>query len=329
VITLNRPKAKAVPVERPCRYLGPETRTETACGGCGCHDCDHTTAVPVHACGLFGECAPAAFVPGLASCRGCASRRPASSPLSVLVTGGVGDWMALDSLMPPEEKERVEAAYYACPKSHLIEPLWARLPNYPRLTKHVHLNTHGAVYFDAEAVRREVGGLPAHVADWSIVKVFPRKPGYAGSSLLHYPLAAPREIGAPYVVVVPRSRAYATWGGRDFDERDWADCLKTLERSGLMGVVVEYDRGPIPDSPLLVDLQGKTRLAEAVELLKGARGYIGIDSCLSVLAAKLFPANRLAIKGVNSHAYDWAKVYYAPWRSFPFLQPRLAVAAWN
>jgi hypothetical protein len=46
---------------------------------------------------------------------------------------------------------------------------------------------------------------------------------------------------------------------------------------------------------------------------------VGIDSALSVLAAKIFAADRLAIKSRNKHLYSYRHVYYAPHRELAFV----------
>ncbi|MBM3457838.1 MAG: glycosyltransferase family 9 protein, partial [Armatimonadetes bacterium] len=45
--------------------------------------------------------------------------------------------------------------------------------------------------------------------------------------------------------------------------------------------------GPGPELPRAVDLRGRTTLAEAAALIRGCRGYVGIDSGLMWIAASL------------------------------------------
>jgi hypothetical protein len=167
------------------------------------------------------------------------------------------------------------------------------------------------------------------VEDWSILKVFPQHLPYRGSSFLAHRLADPPPAPCPYAVIVPRSRGFGRWSGRDFDAGDWKRALGFLDAHDLAGLVLTEGAEAIPASPRLVNLQGKTTLAESIELLKGATAYLGIDSCLSVLAAKLLPAERLAVKSTNNHAYQWARTYYAPHVETGFLQRRLEIPAWS
>lgn len=104
----------------------------------------------------------------------------------------------------------------------------------------------------------------------------------------------------------------------------------TLDKYDLSGVVLCREKTPVPSHLRLLDMQGRTTITEAVELLKGAAGYLGIDSWASVLAAKLFSPNRVRVKCLpTSHGYSWRHVYYAPKTEFSFLVRTLDVPEWQ
>jgi ADP-heptose:LPS heptosyltransferase len=69
---------------------------------------------------------------------------------------------------------------------------------------------------------------------------------------------------------------------------------------------------------MLINLNQQTDLIVSIEILKGAKGYIGVDSCLSVLAAKLFDEH-LFVKSTDRHLLRWKHVYYAPKKNFDFI----------
>ena len=97
--------------------------------------------------------------------------------------------------------------------------------------------------------------------------------------------------------------------GRDFDQADW-------QKVAPAAVVLNDQREFVPQG--LIDLSGQTTILEAIEILKHARGYIGIDSASSVLASQLFSGDNLKIKCVNPHGQKWQHIYFAPHTNIQF-----------
>lgn len=246
---------------------------------------------------------------------------------SILITAGIGDAITIDSILTPEERERIRTIYYACPNAATIKEIFSALPNYPRLNEHIVLPTGQTVYDNIAGVVREHGWIPAE--DFSISRLFHQQHRtYTGSSLLTYSLASAPDF-PPYMVVVPQS-SWGLWRGRNFNAEDWRVCLEFLEEHNLLGVMLYSGEPPIAmKHKRLVDLSNQLSILESVEVMRWGIGYMGIDSALSVLAAKLYPASRLAVKSVWGHLYNWRQIYYAPRRDFQFLQRRLVKPTWT
>ncbi len=250
---------------------------------------------------------------------------------SILLTGGIGDVFAVEGMMTAEERETLEAIYYACPASEVIRQAWSALPNFPRLTSHVVLPTGRQVFRNESEVVIHGHTVPAGTEDWNIGAVFSQRRPYAGSSFLAHKLAALPErfrVPGPYVIVQPIS-SWGRWRNRAFDAGDWNRVRAFLEARNLYGVILNQHGSALPNWPCLIGWQGITSMAESIELLKASQGYLGIDSCLSVLAAKLFPPQRLAVKGTRPHIYQNAWAYYQPHAAFPFLQRTLQSPPWD
>lgn len=306
----------------PCIHLGAPTGELRECP-----TCTGKVAVKLLACALHTQCTTDKLITGVECCNICKDRttaaRPADPTSTMLLTGGLGDVIAVESFMSPEERERIETIYYACPWIAELRAIFSALPNFPNLKTHNEL-TPKRTYYQKSDVEAAHGPLPP-LTDYSILKVFPQRRTYTGSSLLAYPLPATLPtFDKPYMVVVPTSR-WGRWNDRDFSESDWQTCLGYLERHDMLGVVLFNGNDFIRDHPRLVNLQNKTNILESVETLKRAAGYMGIDSAISVLAAKLFPVKRLAIKSVWKHCYEHKHIYYAPHTDFRFLQRRIAL----
>jgi hypothetical protein len=244
------------------------------------------------------------------------------------VTGGIGDLFAVEARIPPAGRAALEQAHYAAPAAAELRELMAALPNYPRLRLHRVLPTGRRTHYSRRTVERRHGKLPPGVEDYSIGARFPMNLPLVGSSFLAHRVAAPELPPVPYVVLVPHS-TWGQWADRNFNPADWAACLAFLDARGLYGVVLCRERLPLPAHPRLLDWQGRTSILESVEVLKGAEGYLGIDSCLSVLAAGRFPATRLAVKGHGAWLLANLPNYYAPHTAFPFVTRHLTPPAWE
>lgn len=164
--------------------------------------------------------------------------------------------------------------------------------------------------------------------DLSILRVFHQikseKLKYNGSSFLKHSLAKISKFNLPkkYFVILPFSTDKRI-ENRDFNEQDWIHTFDLLKENDIKGVVINSGNDIIPDNSFLINLSNLTEIEEAVEILKASQGYIGIDSWLSVLAAKLFNEPFLQIKSVNSHCLENAFPYYAPKEHFAFITPNI------
>lgn len=293
---------------------------------------------------------------------------------SILLTGGIGDVIALESFFSDEQRQSLESIYYATRAHKTIRQIFEALPNYPSLKRHViiwedfsrvfafhsknelveHINPQqGSTEQDWQArisrYQRWMSLLEP-VADFSISMRFPQcncyfRP-YNGSSLLKHKIADIFRFCLPgsdefllkerhriahlmtlgnlpnpveFIIVCPCTINDRRDSGRDFKDYDWEFLKAYLTKRRCFGVILNIGDDPVPEHPLLINLTNKTSFLESVEILKKASGYIGIDSSLSVLAAKVFSPPHLAIKSNNNHCYIWSAVYYAPQIEQPFL----------
>jgi len=168
-----------------------------------------------------------------------------------------------------------------------------------------------------------------------------------GSSFLKYELVKDIKnkfnLPSKYIVVHPCSRSsYRRAARRELTPYEWklllaetpgaSSCRKTglfkdtlgggdfrlLEGTSQQKIVVlnTWPDYPIPNNKNIIDLTNKTTLIESIEILKNSNGYFGIDSALSVLAAKLFGPEKLYIRhyGRRNKFHLWRNkdVYYYP-----------------
>jgi hypothetical protein len=258
---------------------------------------------------------------------------------AILLTGGLGDVITLESFFPPELRRLVKIVYYATRAKGRVEELFRSLPGYRGVGGHVSVWDDYAALFAfmskpevASHVKRAGRPLPEKwglVQDWSISRIFPLIHRgvlpYTGSSLLTGGLADISHFHLPdgYVVVCPYTINDKRMASRDFDRGDWDRLVARLERTGTPAVVVNQGTDPVPTHPLITDLSNRTTVPEAVEVVKQAKGYFGIDSAFSVVAAKLFDPPMLVVKSQNGHLASNTNVYFAPKTTHTYIRPRL------
>lgn len=251
-------------------------------------------------------------------------------PTDVLLTGGIGDVIALDAHWTAEEKAAVQQLHFATRQGRHLAPLFARMPDYSGLRGFVdwwadandwwcYLSKDHAVQWGCP--------IPDHVADRSIWEEFIRirRGGLKvqQSSFLATKLAElPSGLPGRFAVIV----AYTPHNGddhqavRNFRRQDWKDTLEWLRRRKLVGVVLNSPCSlPVPRHPRIRDFTGRTTLAEAMEIVNQAEAYCGIDSWASILSALRLPGDRLAILSRHEHLYRWLPEYYPAHQDHDFV----------
>lgn len=124
------------------------------------------------------------------------------------------------------------------------------------------------------------------------------------------------QLPARYVVIHPWSDAEIC--GREFNDADWHNILKFLESIDCIGVVVNKSEKHPPQHPRLIDLTNLTKLRQTWTIIAGAEAAIMCSSSLACFASKIFPKDRIWIKGGHDFIFtDWATYFYHG----PFIKP--------
>lgn len=265
---------------------------------------------------------------------------------AVVFTGGVGDILTIDSYLTPEERASVKKIYWATKAQKLTRQLFKTVSDfYPNLKTHVNAWSQFDLFhcFGEASWLHKFRKPPTgynKAQDLSIKHVFKeiisQKTLFQGSCLLQSNCADIERFNLPkdYICLCPGSNNYSDV--RDFSVEEWYSVLKWLKHTGQVGVIIGPPEMRVPFTvKWAINLVGKVSMPESVEILKRAYGYIGIDTWLSVLAAQLFPANRLMVKSNNAHLFVYKSIYYAPHENFDFvtkqvlpMQPDPVIAAY-
>ena len=257
---------------------------------------------------------------------------------SIFITGGIGDIFAVESFLTDQERHSLTTIYYATNKRVPIESLFRCLKNFPNLRNHINVwddvNNFWCFYSLEDYLKRTNCSSKftrdlKNSKDLSIIKIADevkqKKLLYNGSSFLKENLTSIEKfnISEKYVVISPFSTDKRL-DQRDFDKHDWDQTLIFLNQKNIKGVVINSGNDVVPEHSSLINLSNLTKIEEAVEILKMSEGYFGIDSCLSVLAAKLFDKPFLQIKTVNKHCTSHFDFYYAPKNKFNFINREIS-----
>lgn len=280
----------------------------------------------------------------------------------ILITCGIGDFLAIESFFSQKEKN-IRNVFYATRAQKEISKLFDALPNYD-IKEHINyfdrFNGKLPTIWDINHLNRITKSkLDPAIHDYSIKVKFNENrrnkyKHYNGSSFLKYELAKDIKtkfnLPSNYIVVHPCSKAsYRLAAQRELTPYEWkfllaeipgtSSCGKTgLFKDTLGGgdfrllggtsqqKIVVLNTWPdyqIPNNKNIIDLTNKTTLIESIEILKNSNGYFGIDSALSVLAAKLFGSEKLYIRHFGRshrfHLWRHKDVYYYPKKSNEFL----------
>jgi len=102
---------------------------------------------------------------------------------------------------------------------------------------------------------------------------------------------------------------------RNFIENDYIATSNFLKQNNLIGVIVSSMNINIPqymDQNIFINLSTKTTLLECIEILKISKYYIGIDGLFSIIASKIINKKNIFIKSNNKHLYNNKDIYYFP-----------------
>lgn len=241
----------------------------------------------------------------------------------VLVTGGVGDFLALDG----HNHDDSPGTFYLASRVNSVLRTLVGVA-YPGAEVVEIMSDYGRPFYEKRQVVEHLRslGCPApaweNVVDWSILSVFPDVPSgkvkYRGSRFADFASHPYELLPDGYAVVFPSTDTEAGTG-RDFDAADWDGAVAWLR--GRPGVVLGGRRVECPGG--LINLSGQTTVLESVALLNTSSGYVGIDSFLSVLACQRFDPSRLRVKSRNRHYLDNTAIYCAPRDAFDFVVPAI------
>lgn len=226
---------------------------------------------------------------------------------------GTGDFFQADSYWTDAHRRDLTRIYWAARCRESLQPAIEANPAYAHVE-------HVAI--DVNDVHPSFSRVPTTYFEAGIH----HRRRYTGSSFLAHTLASIDRFDLPdrFYFIHPSTpfNFDSVRVHRDMKPAEWGPLTSWLDESpGIVGLVMNSEPGPMPCHPQLIDMQGKTTMPESIEILKRAEGYFGIDSCFAILAAQLFPADRLWVRTRNPWLLENRWTYYPPHDSYPWLVP--------
>jgi len=264
--------------------------------------------------------------------------------MQALFTGGLGDFIGAECFMTEQERDSVTTVLWATRNVNEIKAAFDLKWIFPNMKedrelytdwsdirptrpwqpgdrfmnigmKH-ELNTKCGLNLSKE----ELDAISDHSLDATLQNIFQGKRRWISSRIGDnsvWPDISKFNLPDRYVVIHPWSDAEIN--GREFNDADWDNILRFLARNNIKGVVVNQSTVLPPVSNLLIDLTNQTILKESFGIIDQAESCILCASSLACYATKIFPKNKIWLKGGHDHMFsDWATIFYHG----PFSNPR-------
>jgi hypothetical protein len=253
------------------------------------------------------------------------------NPEKILITGAIGDFLAIESMMTDFERENIKEVYYATRTYTSIMEIVEKSKCFPNLKSQIPLWTDFSqifCFYRRSDIESRLNKNLTHISDYSIsLKFAQHNKGlirYNNSSFIKNKTEDISKFDLPdsFIVICPSSPDKSL-PNRDLQPYEWAIILNELEKHNRVAVVLNVGNDKIPESSKILNLSNKTTYLEGVEILKKGSGYLGIDTSFSVLATKIFNNNCLGVKSNNRHLFDNLLNYYSPQTSFEFVSPNI------
>jgi hypothetical protein len=256
--------------------------------------------------------------------------------MQVLFTGGLGDFIGAECFLTEKEKDSVKTVLWATRNREEIKAAvdlkvifpnmeeekvlfdnfsderptrdWQPGDRFMNIGKKTDLNLKCGLNLSQE----ELDAISDHSLDATLEEIFAGRRSWQSSRIAtrsQWPDVSQFNLPKQYIVIHPWSDAEIN--GREFNEDDWPSIFKFLERTNLKGVVVNQSKYPVPANENIIDLTNQTSLKETFGIIKGATACILCASSLACFATKLFPIDKIWLKGGWEHMFsEWATYFY-------------------
>lgn len=256
--------------------------------------------------------------------------------MQALFTGGLGDFIGAESFMTEEEKDAVKVVMWATRNREEIRSAidlklifpnmveerimfddfcddrptrpWQEGDRFMNIGKKHELNLKCKLNLS----QSDLDAISDHSLDATLDRIFSGQRQFQTSRFATrniLPDITHFNLPSRFIVIHPWSDAEIN--GREFNDADWQNIFTLLENVECTGVVVNRSSKYAPNHHRLIDLTNKTSLKETFAIIRQAEACVLCASSLACYATKLFPKNKIWLKGGWDHMFsDWATYFY-------------------
>ena len=255
--------------------------------------------------------------------------------MQALFTGGLGDFIGAESFMTETEKDSVTTLLWATRNVQEIQAACNLTDIFPNLKEekilfddwgderptrpwqqgdrfmNIGMKHELNLKCKLNLSNEELDSINDNSLDASLQRIFSGLQWQSSRIVTNsvWPDVTKFQMPTDYVVIHPWSDAEIN--GREFNEVDWSKIFSFLDRMNIMGVVINSSKTSPPQHPRLIDLTNQTSLKESFSIITGAAYCILCASSLACFATKIFPKNKIWLKGGHDHMFsDWATYFY-------------------
>lgn len=239
--------------------------------------------------------------------------------MKTYMCGGIGDMICMDSVLTQEERESITEIYWGHVQQHRLAYILDNNKFYKNLKKHYFLNDETARNLFPDDSAKNMwhyrGDISEHfdialrlhnissdqIRDWTCINFFNRE-NYTGSTFMLNAQITDLDWHKynlkPFEYILCQTSSSVRPGDHKhqhpLNATDWGRLhQEAVEKKLKIVAITDKDMDiPIPDVTLLKFPD----LKEIICLAKYCHSYAGIDSFVSILAAKVLPADKLYIK---------------------------------
>lgn len=256
--------------------------------------------------------------------------------MQALFTGGLGDFIGAESFMTEAEKDAVTTVLWATRNRKEIQAAFDMKEIFPNLREekimfddwsddrptrpwqpgdrfmNIGMKNELNLKCNLNLSQEELDAISDHSLDATLQRIFSGhrwQSSRCTSMRSSWGDVSRFKLPQRYIVIHPWSDAEIN--GREFNNSDWENIFKFLEKIDCVGVVVNQSASYPPVHPRLIQLTNLTSLKETWSIIAGAEACILCASSLACFATKIFPKDRIWLKGGHEHMFsDWATYFY-------------------
>lgn len=229
-----------------------------------------------------------------------------------LISGGFGDFIALDFFLTDEERKSFDVVYQMGYRPHEYKSFFLSYHNIKEYRCFWEFLGSKDTTRDYQQFVLSITKKYSNIRNYMNFNYRSRQ--YNGSTFMQNSLADLSSFNLPdeYIVICPYTiNATEKWIGRRLENSTWKNILSFLESFHKVGIVLGV-QCQCPKHPLLINLIDKTSVFEAIEITKNGKFYIGIDSMLSVVAANVM-SDKAIVQSKKDIGIAWSnRNYYFP-----------------